>query len=198
MSSSTSRQTEFPIDPQFTARWSPRAFTGEAIPKDTLLSLFEAARWAPSASNLQPWRFIYGQAGTPAFEAIFATLVPFNQDWAKRASALVVVVSQTERLSQDGKEVRKLDWHSFDTGCAWGHLALQAQLMGWHVHGMGGFDRVALGAALGVPAGYKLEAVVAIGKLGDPLVLPEALREREAPSSRQPLAAMVAEGHFSF
>lgn len=196
--SSSPRQTEYPIDPQFTARWSPRAFTGEAMPQATLMSLFEAARWAPSASNSQPWRFIYGHRGSAGFDAIFGSLVPFNQDWAQRASALVAVVSQAERLSHDGKEMRPQAWHSFDTGCAWGYLALQAQLAGWHAHGMGGFDRAALSAALGVPPGYQVEAVVAIGKLGDPALLPEALREREIPSQRLPLATLVAEGRFSF
>ena len=90
------RQTELPIDPQFLQRWSPRAFTGEVLDEATLLSFLEAARWAPSGFNAQPWRFIYARAGTPAWGPIFDTLLPFNQSWVQRASALVLVLSQTD------------------------------------------------------------------------------------------------------
>ena len=193
-----SRQTEHPIDPLFTNRWSPRAYSGEAMDDATLLRLFEAARWAPSASNLQPWRFLYGKAGTSAWQPLFDSLVPFNQSWAAKASVLIAVVSRV-RATPPGK-TDKVDnvWHAFDAGAVWQNLALQASQLGWYAHGMGGFDNAALRQALNVPEDYAIHAVVAVGKLGDKAQLPEALQQREGPSPRQPLAALVAEGAFRF
>nr|WP_295079322.1 nitroreductase family protein [uncultured Roseateles sp.] len=193
-----SRETEFPIHPQFTGRWSPRALTGEAIELPTLLSFFEAARWAPSASNVQPWRFVYGLKGTPGFEAIFASLVDFNKGWAKNASALVAVISAETWLPHGTTEPLAFATHAFDTGAAWASLALQAHQAGWVSHAMGGFDAAALRQELAVPAGFHINCVVAIGKQGDKAMLPEALQAREAPSPRKPLSEIVAEGRFSF
>jgi len=192
------RQTEYEIDPQFTARWSSRAYTGEPIPEATLLSFIEAARWAPSAFNAQPWRFIYGIQETPGFEAIYGSLNEFNKGWTNRASALIAIVS-AKRWQQPGSSTAAdFPTHSLDTGAAWGYLALQAQAAGWNAHGIGGFDREALRAALGVPADFHVEAVVAIGRKGDKSVLPEALQAREQPSPRKPLAEIAAPGRFSF
>ncbi|ALT78387.1 MAG: nitroreductase family protein [Burkholderiaceae bacterium] len=193
-----SRETEFPIHPQFTERWSPRALTGEAIELPTLLSFFEAARWAPSASNVQPWRFVYGLKGTPGFEAIFASLVDFNKGWAKNASALVAVISAETWLPHGTTEPLAFATHAFDTGAAWASLALQAHHAGWVSHAMGGFDAAVLRQGLAVPAGFHLNCVVAIGKQGDKAMLAEALQAREAPSPRKPLSEIVAEGRFSF
>ncbi len=192
------RQTQYPIHPQFTERWSPRALSGEALPLATLMSFFEAARWAPSSSNVQPWRFVYGLAGTPGFDAIFSTLVQFNKDWAQKASALVAVISAKNWPAREGFEPKAFPSHSFDTGSAWMSLALQAQHAGWVAHAMGGFDAAALAQALGVPQDHAIEAVVALGKQADKSVLSPALQEREAPSARKPLAEIVAEGQFSF
>ncbi|MEJ6005654.1 nitroreductase family protein [Paucibacter sp. AS339] len=194
----STRIAEYPIHSQFTERWSPRALSGEAIARETLLSFFEAARWAPSSSNVQPWRFVYGLAGTPAFDAIFASLVPFNQDWAVRASALVAVISAKNWPKREGSETKPFGSHSFDTGSAWMSLALQAHHAGWVAHAMGGFDAARLRQALAVPEDHQLEAVVAIGKPGDKALLPEALQAREEASTRKPLAEIVAEGRFSF
>jgi nitroreductase len=185
------RIAEYPIDPLFLDRWSPRAFTGEAMTTDTLMRLFEAARWAPSASNLQPWRFAYGLAGTAGFARIFDALVPFNQGWAGAASALVVVVSARHSIAPGHTEAKPNRWHSFDTGAAWASLALQAHLLGWQTHGMAGFDAERLRQALGLDEAFAIEAVVAIGKRGDAAGLPEALRAREHPSQRRPLADLV-------
>jgi nitroreductase len=194
----TPRTTEHPISPIFTERWSPRALTGEAIAPDTLLSFLEAARWAPSASNIQPWRFVFGHAGTPAFQSILDGLVPFNQGWANKASALIVVMSQSTSLPPGKTERTPNPWHSFDSGSAWMQLALQASLSGWVTHGMGGFVADTLRANLGIPAHVSVEAVVAVGKKADPAGLPEMLRSREGPSGRLPLAAIAAEGRYSF
>ena len=91
----SNRVAEHPIHEQFTQRWSPRAFTDATLDKPTLLSFFEAARWAPSAYNAQPWRFLFALRGTPEFERYLSLLVEFNQGWAKHAAALVVIVSKT-------------------------------------------------------------------------------------------------------
>ena len=192
------RQTDHPIDPQFTQRWSPRAFTGEPLDEATLLSFLEAARWAPSGFNAQPWRFIYARAGTPAWGPIFDTLLPFNQGWVQRASALVLVLSQTE-WQAPGKEAPAPNIsHAFDTGAAWGYLALQASLSGWYAHGIGGFDRDKARAAVGAPADHAVQAVIAIGRRGDKAILPEVLQAREQPSQRLPLSQLAAEGRFNF
>jgi nitroreductase len=182
----------------FTERWSPRAFTGEAIDAATLLGFLEAARWAPSASNIQPWRFVYGLKGTPAGQAILDGLVPFNQTWAQHASALVVVMSATHSVAPGKTESKPNAWHAFDSGSAWMSLALAAHGAGWATHGMGGFVDASLRAALAVPEGVVIHAVVAVGKRGDPASLPEGLREREQPSDRLPLAQIVAEGRCNW
>lgn len=195
---STTRQANHPVHPMFTERWSPRSFTGEAMAQETLLSLFEAARWAPSASNMQPWRFLYGHAGTPAFQSILDGLVPFNQGWAKNASALVVVLSKTTSVAPGQTEAKPNPWHSFDAGSAWMSLALQAHHLGYITHGMGGFDGPKLRAALAIPADVAVECVVAVGKRGDKAVLPEGLQARELPNDRLPLAQIAAEGGWSF
>lgn len=193
-----SRQTEHAIDPLFTERWSSRAFTSEAIDEPTLRGLLEAARWAPSASNSQPWRFIYARAGTPAWSPLFQTLVPFNQAWAVHAAALVLVLSRTQWQAPGKDTPQPLASHAFDAGAAWASLAFQAHLSGWVTHAMGGFDQAAARSALGIPADHALHAVVAIGRRGDKTTLPEALQEREQPNLRLPLAAVAAEGRFSF
>lgn len=196
--SASARTPTHPIHPQFTERWSPRAFNGEAIDEATLGQLFEAARWAPSAYNAQPWRFVYGRLGTPAFQTLWDCLVPFNQDWAKHASALVAVVSAKQWVMPGKTEPQAIASHSFDTGAAWACLALQAQHLGWYTHGMGGFDAARLRSALQVPETHAIECVVAIGRRGDVAQLPEPLRAREQPNDRRPLADLVAEGRFSF
>jgi nitroreductase len=190
------RTPDHPIDTQFTARWSPRAFTGEAIDETTLLGFLEAARWAPSGFNAQPWRFIYARAGTPAWAPLFDTLLPFNQVWAQRASALVLVLSAKQTVPPGKSELQDNPTHEFDAGAAWGYLALQVSLSGWAAHGIGGFDRAKARATYGVPDGFDLHAAVAIGRRGDKSQLPEALQAREAPSPRRPLAELAAEGRF--
>jgi nitroreductase len=194
----TTRKADYPINPLFTDRWSPRSLTGEAMPAQALLSLLEAARWSPSASNLQPWRFLYGHAGTPAFASILAGLVPFNQAWAGKASALIVVLSKTTSTAAGSTEAKPNAWHAFDAGAAWASLAYQAHLSGWVTHAMGGFDAAALRTALNIPADVAVHAVVAVGKRGDKAALPEALQAREMPNGRLPLAQVAAEGAYRF
>ncbi len=192
------RSASHGVDALFPGRWSPRAFNGEAIDETTLLRLFEAARWAPSSRNAQPWRFIWGRAGTPAWQPLHDVLSPNNQLWAQHASALVLVLSRTRWLPPGQTESQALVSHAFDTGAAWAQLALQARLAGWYTHAAGGFDHAAARQALAIPDDHALHAIVAIGRRGDPAHLPDDLRQREQPNDRQPLQALVAEGRFTF
>lgn len=184
------RTPEHPIDPLFLNRWSPRALTGEPLPEEDLLRLFEAARWAPSSGNGQPWRFLYARRDTPAWPVFFGLLTPGNQIWAHRAAALVVVVSRATR-EDNGKPAAT---HSFDTGAAWMSLALQARIMGIVAHGMEGYDKKKAVSALGLPAGHGPEAMIAIGVHGKVEELAEEKRAGETPSQRKPLSEIVFEG----
>ncbi|MCY1402605.1 malonic semialdehyde reductase RutE [compost metagenome] len=195
--SANPRVTEYAIDSQFINRWSPRAFTTENIPEETLLGFFEAARWAPSAYNSQPWRFLYARRDTPNWARYLGLLNEFNRSWAQHAAALVIVISKTTFTAPGASEETPALWHTFDTGSAWGHLALQASIDGWHTHAMAGFDQALARQELNIPEGYALHAAVAIGKLGDKASLAEGLQAREVPSPRRPLSELVAEGDFS-
>jgi nitroreductase len=197
MSIAEFRTAGYQIAPLFIERWSPRSFTGEAIPEEVLFSLFEAARWAPSASNEQPWRFIYSLRGSPSWDAFLSLLSESNRLWAQNASTLVVVVSKATRISREtGEEIRSRS-HSFDTGAAWVHLALQASLLDWATHAIGGFDREGARELLQIPANYHVEAAVAIGRRGKRESLPAALQQREAPNGRLPLNQIVFQDTFA-
>ena len=196
MTDANSRHSDYPIDKVFLQRWSPRAFNGDEISKAELMTLFEAARWAPSSYNSQPWRFIYGRRGTPHFDKLLSFLVEGNRGWAKTASALVVLASKS-LMNVPGKDKPVPSHsHSMDAGAAWGSLALQATLSGWHTHGMVGFDMDRAFAELNLPEGTRVEQMIAIGRQGDKSTLPEALAAREAPNTRQPLSDMVMEGAY--
>ena len=193
MTSANGRSSDFPIDPIFLERWSPRAFAEDTIDERELLTLLEAARWAPSAFNVQPWHFIYARRGTPSFERLLGVLIEFNQSWAKRAAALIVVVSET--APGPDKSVPSHS-HSFDAGAAWACLAFQAHLSGWHAHGMTGVDFAKAAADLSVPDTHRVEAAIAIGRLGDKSLLPEKLQAREQPNARKMLIEIISEGSF--
>lgn len=183
------------VDPMFPARWSPRAFAAATLGEADITALIGAARWAPSAANVQPWRFAWGLRGDGAHAAILGTLNAGNRDWAARAGALIAVGALTVRQSSDGSEVAN-PTHAFDAGAAWMALALQAQRMGLAAHAMGGFDKAALTAALAVPAKIAIFAVVAVGHPGDPALLSPDQAAREAPGPRKPLAAIAGHGRF--
>ncbi len=196
MTKANSRTADYPIDPLFLERWSPRAFTGEAISERDLLTLLEAARWAPSSYNSQPWRFLYARRGTEPWARFLGLLAEFNQAWAKNAAALAILVSKTTLLPRGADKEGPSYTHSLDAGAAWANLALQATRSGWAAHGMAGFDVSRTAAELGVPPDYRVEAAIAIGRPGDKSLLPEALRAREQPSDRLPLPQLVWEGRF--
>lgn len=196
MTTANARVADHPIDPQFLERWSPRSFTGETIPEAELLTLFEAARWAPSSYNSQPWRFVYALRGTPAWDAFLGLLIEFNRSWAAQAAALVIVLSKSTMLPPGKDREIPSHSHSFDTGSACGYLALQAMKSGWATHSMVGFDMDAAFAELQVPQGYRVEAAMAIGRQGDKSLLPEAVQAREEPNGRIPLEQFVMQGRF--
>lgn len=188
------RKADYPIDNLFLDRWSPRAMSGEAISREQLMVLFEAARWAPSSYNNQPWRFLYAHRETEQWELFFDLLVEFNQGWAKNAGVLVLFISKTT-FDMNGEHSVT---HSFDTGAAWENLALQGWLKGLVVHGMQGFDFERARTDLNIPEGFSVEAMAAIGKPGSVDVLPAELREREMPSDRRKLDQTICEGKFCF
>ena len=168
--------------------------TGEAIPPEDLKSLFEAARWAPSSYNAQPWRILYARRDSKHWDTFFNLMVEGNQNWAKDAGALLVFISRTH-FDFNGKPSVT---HSFDTGAAWENLALQGWLKGLVVHGMQGFDYERARADLNIPEGFQVEAMAAIGKPADPSTLPEDLRAKETPSDRRKLEKTICEGPFCF
>ena len=196
MTNPAPRVPQHPVHPIFPERWSPRAFTGEAIAEGVLASLFEAARWAPSAYNSQPWRFIYAHRATSSWEPIFACLSEFNRSWVQRAAAVVVVTSRQQAVFPGRQAAEPNPWHAFDAGAAWLSIALQASLSGWAAHAMAGFDAHALGVAIGLPQDCHIDAVVAVGRQGKKELLPAALQEREAPNARLALDEIIQEGAF--
>ncbi|HEY1059513.1 MAG TPA: nitroreductase family protein [Limnobacter sp.] len=193
-----SRQSDHPVESLILNRWSPRSFSAETVTEAQLMSLFEAARWAPSASNTQPWRFAWALRGDAHWSAFVDFLVPANQRWAQQAAALLVIVSKNRALKRDSTEFAPLKNHAFDTGSAWANLALQAHAMGLATHAMGGFDAAKVEAYLKVPEGYTVQACVAVGKPGPKSALPEDLQARETPSGRNPVSSFTGHGALNW
>lgn len=189
---SEKRKADHPIDKLFLDRWSPRAMSGESIAEKELMVLFEAARWAPSAFNNQPWRILYARRDSEHWPLFLSLLVEGNRVWASQAAALLLFVSKTT-FDHNGKPART---HSYDTGAAWENLALQALLRGYVAHGMQGFDYERARQELQVPEEYQVEAMAAIGLPGPKESLPEMLQAKETPNDRRPIAQSVCEGPF--
>jgi nitroreductase len=186
------RKINYPIHPLIQNRWSPRSMTGERMTDEELMPLFEAARWAPSSFNNQPWRFLYAKRNTPNWDIFFDLLIDFNKSWTKNAAALVLIVSR-KTFEHNNKPSST---HSFDTGAAWMSLALEGTNRGYVIHGMEGFDYEKAKKALEIPEDYKIEAMVAIGKRASKEQLPEDLQSREFPSKRKMLNEIICEGKF--
>ena len=180
------------VDQRFLDRWSPRAMTGQSLQESELLTLVEAARWAPSCFNAQPWRFAYVANGSSGWQELLATLVPGNQAWAARAGALIAVISRRE-FEHNGASAPT---HAFDAGAAWMSLALQASAMGLVAHGMRGFELDAARNCLQVPDLYELQAIIAVGHPGRVEDLADAYQDRELPSGRKALAEIAYAGSF--
>jgi len=188
------RKADHPVEELFLDRWSPRAMSGEEIPEADLMTLFEAARWAPSSYNNQPWRILYARRGTEHWQLFLDLLVDGNKVWVKDAAALLLFASKTT-FDFNGKTYPT---HSFDTGAAWQNLALQGSLKGYVVHGMQGFDYEGARTALGIPEEFRIEAMAAVGMPGEKEALPEKIQVGETPSGRKKLAETVCEGPFHF
>ncbi|MDE1769612.1 MAG: nitroreductase family protein [Thaumarchaeota archaeon] len=186
------RSTTFEINDLIVNRWSPRSFLPEELSDETLFSLFEAARWAPSSSNGQPWRFIFAKRNSQHWNGLFNLLVDFNKQWCVNASALVVVLAK-KTFEHNGQPIST---RQFDTGAAWENLALQAVSEGLITHGMAGFDYEKARKDLAVPDDYEVVAMIAIGKVGPKEKLSPELQTREVPSTRKPLSELVMEGKF--
>ena len=175
-------------------RWSPRAFSDKPIPADVLRSLFEAARWAPSSNNEQPWAFLVSTREDAENHArMLSTLVEFNQAWAKHAPVLAIAVSELN-FERTGKPNRNA---FYDTGAAVANLSAEATSRGLFVHQMAGFDAHRVIELFGIPSGWEPIAAFVIGHPGDPESLPEPLRQREAaPRERKPLESIVMGSHW--
>lgn len=184
------RKAEYPISDIFLNRWSPRAMSGDPIKKEELMTLFEAARWAPSSYNNQPWRFLYALHSSTHWDLFFNLLVDANKVWAKRAGALVVTISR-DTFEHNDKFSRT---HSFDTGAAWENLALQGSMMGLVVHGMEGFSYKRAKEELHVPEGYTIEMMFAVGHPADASILPPDLQKNEKMNDRKRVDEFVREG----
>lgn len=192
----SSRQAEHPVEPIFLERWSPRAFDALPMPRADLMCILEAARWAPSAYNIQPWRFVHAMREDSVWAPWLELLDPFNAAWAGHASALVFLMSD-RFMPNCGEGTRQpSSTHRFDAGAAWAQLSLQATALGYQAHAMAGIDADAVRERLVVPAHFEIEIGIAIGRPASPDRLPPALRKREMPSDRLPLASIAFAGRF--
>ncbi|MBF4460991.1 MULTISPECIES: nitroreductase family protein [unclassified Rathayibacter] len=182
-------ETSAPILEVLAERWSPRSYQADAsVSDETLVSLLEAARWSPSANNSQPWRFIVARRGTEAFDAIAATLMGFNAEWAGSASVLLVALAETVNTEGAARP-----WALYDLGQSVAHLSIQAHHEGLHVHQMAGFGKEGIRRAFDVDSRFEPVTVATIGVVAEPEALSsDALREREvAPRTRLPLDEIV-------
>jgi nitroreductase len=186
------RKSQYEINPLILNRWSPRSMTGEGITDQDLMGLFEAARWAPSSYNNQPWRFIYAKRDTKHWDTLFNLLVEGNKAWAKNASALIVLIAR-KNFEFNEKPART---NQFDAGAAWENLALEATFRGLATHGMQGFDNEKARKDLEIPDNFDVMAMIAIGRKAPREHLSAELQEREYPSDRKPLKDIVMEGKF--
>jgi nitroreductase len=181
-------KTDLPVHDLILQRWSPRAFTTQAVTDADLKTLFTAASWAASSYNEQPWRFLVGRKGDETYKKLFDTLAAPNQTWA--ASAPVLFASFGNKTFSHNGAPDAYGLH--DAGAATANLALQAAHMGMHIHGMGGFDKDTLRAFFGVPSDFDVAAVWALGYVGEPDSVPDNFKDAEkAPRTRKPLDAFV-------
>ncbi len=194
MNMDKSARTNQVLHPVLHHRWSPRAFDSRAIPTDIMERMFEAARWSPSSSNEQPWRFIVGFNGDETHARIFDHLTEANRLWASSAPVLIAAVTKLNRTKYPERENTAA---LYDLGQSLAHLTFQAAADGLFIHQMSGFNTYELEKALGVPDGYKLFTVSAVGYKGNPEQLPPKLLIRELSERvRQPLENMVFTGMF--
>jgi nitroreductase len=186
--------SDFPVHELIRERWSPRAFADKPVPKEVLRSIFEAARWAPSSSNEQPWAYLVASKDEKdSFEKILSVLVEFNAAWAKSAPALAIAVAHLVFAKNNAPNRNA----QYDTGAATALLSVEATAHGLAVHQMAGFDPEKARQVFGIPPRWEAIAAIAIGYPGDPDSLPQPLKDRElAPRTRKPIAEFVMHGHW--
>ena len=186
--------SDFPVHELIRERWSPRAFADKPVPRGVLRSIFEAARWAPSSNNEQPWAYIVASRDDKAsFEKMLSVLVEFNANWAKTAAVLALAVAELA-FAKNNVPNRNAQ---YDTGAASALLSVEATARGLAVHQMAGFDPEKARQVFGIPAGWEAIAAIAIGYPGDPASLPQPLKDREmAPRTRKPIDEFVMAGHW--
>ena len=175
--------------PAILHRWSPRSFADRNVSTADLKKLFEAARWAPSSYNEQPWRFLVGLRGSNTYKKIFDALMPFNQGWAGKAPVLILGAAKTKFSHNETPN----GFAFYDLGAASAYFVLQAAALGLSTHQMAGYDQAAARAALGIPEDYTLGAVIALGYQGEPasLINGQLLTQEIAPRQRKPLSDFV-------
>jgi len=171
------------------SRWSPRSFSSREVASADLRRVFEAARWAPSSYNEQPWRFIVGQRGSDTYAKILSSLGEFNQQWASTAPVLILGAAK-KAFSQNNKPNT---FNIFDLGAASGFITLEAAALGLHTHQMAGYDKDVARRTLQIPEEFDLGSVMALGYLGEPEALKnEQMRNQEtAPRTRKPLSEII-------
>lgn len=185
------RKPDYPIHPLILNRWSSRAMSGEPLSDTELFPLFEAARWAPSSYNAQPWRILYVKRETADWDRLYDLLVDANKAWCTKAAVLGLFFSRTT-FERNNKPSHT---HGFDTGAAWENLCLEGTSRGLVVHGMEGFDYAK--AKLLIPNDHEVHAMFAIGKKAPKSSLPQDLQLKETPSTRKKISEFVFEGRIS-
>jgi nitroreductase len=166
---------DFPIAEIFRQRWSPRAFSNKAVEKEKLQCILEAARWAPSSMNEQPWRFIVGQKGDETWDKIFSSLVEWNQQWAGKASVLILNLGKKTFTYKS----RPNATFQYDTGQAVAMMISEAVNQGLITHQMGGFSASKASELFDIPSDYQPISVTAVGYYGHADQLPEDMRKSE-------------------
>jgi nitroreductase len=186
--------SDFPVHELIRERWSPRAFADKSVPQNVLRSIFEAARWAPSSYNEQPWAYLVAtRDDKDSFQKMLSVLVQFNADWAKGAPVLALAVSELAFAHNNAPNRNAY----YDTGAASALLSVEATAHRLAVHQMAGFDPEKARQVFGIPAGWEAIAALAIGYPGDPASLPQHLKDREAaPRTRKPVSEFVMSGHW--
>jgi len=184
------RIPDAPVDAVFLDRWSPRVFSPEPLPESTILSLLEAARWAPSSGNEQPWTYVYATTAEER-ELLLPLLDKFNRIWVEHAPVIAFVMARLN-WAKTGKPNRHAQ---FDAGSSWLSLALQARRLGLYAHAMGGFDVDKAQVVLNAPRDeYEIMAAIAIGRYGSVSDLDEYNQKRETPSTRKQVSEFAFHG----
>jgi nitroreductase len=185
------RTFNYDILPLIKTRWSSRALSSAKIPREDLLAMIEAARYAPSCYNEQPWHFIIADTDD-SHDKMVNVLTGWNKLWAGKAPVLIAVCARKIFIKNGTENF----WHQFDTGTAWGYLTLEAERRGYIAHGMAGVDRDAAAKVFELPPEYEVIAAVAVGKPGKAEDLPENIRANENPNIRKEITEICSFGKF--